>query len=69
MGRSATTVLVDFLKCCHFGSATWTDLDDPYLGKKPQMDTVEMESMTTWFDSCSSVQVPYKSDIPAWEVA
>jgi hypothetical protein len=56
MGRSAATVLIDFLKCCHPGSATWTVLDNPYLGKKPCMDTVKMEIMTTWLDSCSSFQ-------------
>lgn len=56
MGRSATTVLVDFLKCFHSGSATWTALDVPYFSKKLRMDIVEMESMTTWLDSCSSIQ-------------
>lgn len=56
MGRSATTVLVDFLKCFHSGSATWTVLDVPYFSKKPRMDTIEMESRTTWLDSCSSIQ-------------
>jgi hypothetical protein len=56
MGRSATTVLVDFFKCIHCGPATWTALDVPYLSKEPRMDTVEMESLTTWLDACSSIQ-------------